>query len=332
MRLAAQQKMGFYPVKPSTVDLVCQSLTLTNPEKTTILDPCCGMGDALGRFGENLNIPKENRYGIELDENRAEQATPHGNILHASFFGTRIVSVRSLSLAWVNPPYENEIKQHPNDKAKPLEVSFIEHVADYVENDGIIILHCPLDRITSVVEHAFFLVCHDCTLVTLPQNLRPYREALLIGKKRAIVSTYALTRDIRHSSEIPKLTLPEGKRFKVFEQREPTNEEVVASLNKAGFMKVFRQKKVKPVLEPVLPLGPGHLGLVLASGLIDGQFEPQGAEPHVVRGVAYKKNIKVKDEVEVNEDGKRTETVVWRENISLKIRALTADGTITNIE
>ena len=81
-------------------------------------------------------------------------------------------------------------------------------------------------------------------------------------------------------------------------------------------------------MEPLLPLGPGHLGLTLASGLIDGLFHPPGWEPHVVRGVAYKENNLVSSEQEHHNDGTTTTTEVHRENIKLMIRALRPDGTI----
>lgn len=108
----------------------------------------------------------------------------------------------------------------------------------------------------------------------------------------------------------------------------PTDEEILACLEKAPFWKVFAPSKPKPKLRPVLAMGPGHLGLTLASGHLDGVLKPEGYEPHVVRGIAYKEDFLAKEESTESEDGKVTTTKTYRQNIKLKIRALTADGTI----
>lgn len=331
MRIEGHSKCGFYPVTPATIDLLCRSLNVIDPTKTYIMDPCCGKGVALGQLGSTLNIPKDNRYGIELDTARAEAAKEHGNILHASFFGTRIVAVQSLSLVWLNPPYVDEIKQHPEQERKALETSFVEHAARYVIRDGIMVLHCPLDRMTDTIKVAFFRACTDCMLVELPSELRPYREALLIGKKRAIVG-HSRWPEIKQVTSIPTLNVPTGVPFKTFVQVTPTDEEILDSIHAAAFMKQFTRKPKRDALEPLLPLGPGHLGLTLASGLLDGLFCPPGWEPHIVRGIAFKENELAKQESETNpETGKVTTTQVYRENIRLKIRYLTGNGTIGEI-
>lgn len=328
MRLPAQAKMGFYPVKPETIAMLCRSLQVKDPKNTFILDPCCGQGRALGQIGDTLGIPRENRYGVELDAGRAELAAEHGNILHASFFGVRMVRVQSLSLVWLNPPYEDEIKQEPEQERKYLEVSFIEHAARYVDHHGIMVLHCPDDRMIDQVKNAFFSACYDCYQVELPGELRPWRESLLIGKKRPLKENLTFNVTFKRVTEIPPLVVPAGRALSTFIQVEPTDQEVIDSVSAARFMQLFNRKIKRAKMEPLLPLGPGHLGLTLASGMLDGYFAPQGWEPHVVRGVAYKENQKVSSDTTTDDNGKTTTTEVHRENIKLQIRALRSDGTI----
>ena len=330
MRLEAQAKLGFYPVKSGTIEFVTRSLTVANPEQTRIIDPCCGAGEAIHQVATTLQVPPENVYGIELDEGRAEKAAgldPNYKIMNASFFNVRIVPVQSFSLAWVNPPYDNECKQG-DESGRALEWSFLNEIARYVVQGGIIMLHMPLDRISQGIKNGFHGACLDCKIIELPPDLRPYREAILVGKKRALIERSVFTADIPTVSEMPAWVVPAGEPIKTWQKFAPTDDEILKYINRSSWKKMFTAKKERTVLRPVLPLGAGHLGLTLASGLLDGYFAPEGWEPHVVRGIAYKTNDLVKEETEESESGKVTNTQTFRENIKLKIRAVTADGTI----
>lgn len=327
MRLAAQAKMGFYPVKPETINLICRSLKTEDPSKTFILDPCCGEGRALGQLGELLKVPHEQRYGVELDAGRAATAAEYGNVLHSSFFGARIVPVNAFSLVWCNPPYEDEIKQADSSGSRQLEIAFIQAVARLVTPNGVIIVHCPADRITPQMMTTFYSVAYQPCIVELPADLMPYREALLVGVKRPKPERETYLRDLRRVGTMPELVVPVGNPVKKFYQEDPTDEEIIESLETASFMRVFTHKVKPPKLRPVMPLGPGHLGLTLASGLLDGLLQPQGYEPHVVRGIAFKESQIAKTERETNpETGKVTVTETHRENIKLKLRILTSSG------
>lgn len=324
--------MGYYPCNPATINFVCASLRVADPTRTYLLDPCCGEGRALGQLGDNLGVSHEHRYGVELDAGRAATAAEHGNILQSSFFGARIVPVNSFSLVWLNPPYTDEIKQPESYGTRQLEIAFLSHAIRYVTPNGVVIMHCPLDRITPTMMSEFYSVCHDPVIVELPDKCRPYREALLVGVKRPKAERSAYVRDLRRVGSMPALVVPTGELIKKFIKVEPTDDELVASIDSAHYMKVFRQKQVKPKLRPVMPLGAGHLGLTLASGLLDGMLEPEGWEKHVIRGVAWKESELAKSDKEVDaESGKVTTTEVYRENIRLKMRVLTLNGEIHEI-
>lgn len=174
MRLEAQAKLGFYPVKPETIQFICRSLTVPAPEQTNLLDPCCGMGEALQSFTQTLGVP--------------------------------------------------------------------------------------------------------------------------------------------------------------IEKTAPTDEDVDKALLVAAWRKVFFEKKKLAPLRPLLPMGAGHLGLTLASGLLDGYFAPEGWEPHVVRGISTKEKQLAKTETEISDTGKETTTQTFRENFKLKVRAITGDGTLSTIQ
>lgn len=328
MRLAAQNKLGFYPCSAHTIDFICKQLTVACPEQTYLLDPCAGRGAALSHLGSSLGVPTKHLYGVELDSGRAEAAAEVlGNVLNASFFDVRIVPVQSFSLCWLNPPYENEPKQG-DERGLQMETSFLQTAARLTIQDGIVILHCPEDRITREVLQTAAGYLYDLHQIRLPQELRPYREALLVGKKRKDIERYVYHPEVTHTDAMPTWVVPPGEPIKKFEKTAPTDTEIEEALASSSLMKPFTQARKVTKLRPVLPLGPGHLGLVLAAGFLDGYTHPPGYEPHVVRGIAYKENKLAKEETTESEDGKETTTRTFRESIRLKIRAITGDGVI----
>lgn len=334
MRLAAQAKMGYYPVNPKTLSFITSKLTVNDPTKCMILDPCCGEGRALEYLATRLGVPRENTFGVELDDKRAEDSKQCvGTVLNASFFGTRIIPYDGFSLAWVNPPYEDEAKQADNsDHNRQLEVAFINRAAYHLVPGGVMLLHMPIDRITRSVMAAFYTLMDNCFIHELPDHCRPYREAVVVGvrRKKSVASHYVDKFATRACP--PELVIPNGDVIRKFYQDEPTDKELEASLSAAPFLSIFRRVPRATKMRPVMPLGAGHIGLTLASGLLDGYLEPAGWEPHVVRGVAYKEPELAKDETTVDEEtGKTTNTKTYRENIKLKIRAVTSSGDIVEI-
>jgi len=79
---------------------------------------------------------------------------------------------------------------------------------------------------------------------------------------------------------------------------------------------------------PPLPLGIGHVALLLASGHLNGIVEPEGMPGHVVRGTSRKRSF-VSDVTETeNTDGGITKRTTISEKIDLVIRIVDASGRI----
>ena len=73
MRPHGQTKLGFFPLPVAEAKRLKNWLTF--PERFSALDPCVGDGVA---FAQLLQDVACNRYGIEVDANRAEQARALG--------------------------------------------------------------------------------------------------------------------------------------------------------------------------------------------------------------------------------------------------------------
>ena len=115
MRLAAQAKGGFYPTPDRVVDMIADLIGTPsgyyyhNQETLRVLDPCCGVGDAVDRLAKRLHgasaIPVET-YGVELHSDRAENAARRlHRILAADLFRTSIAN-GAFSILYLNPPYD----------------------------------------------------------------------------------------------------------------------------------------------------------------------------------------------------------------------------------
>jgi hypothetical protein len=119
MRPHAKTKLGFFPLPVAEAERLRTCLTC--PAEFSALDPCVGDGVA---FTHLVRETRAHRYGIEIDCNRAEQAKSLGiDTLHADTIDIRCPP-ESLSLLYLNPPYDLEIGHTNNQR---LELVFLEH-------------------------------------------------------------------------------------------------------------------------------------------------------------------------------------------------------------
>jgi type I restriction-modification system DNA methylase subunit len=54
MRLAGQEKMGYYPTPASLLDAIASYLSADSAGPCRVLDPCCGEGEALAHIAAEL--------------------------------------------------------------------------------------------------------------------------------------------------------------------------------------------------------------------------------------------------------------------------------------
>ena len=190
MRLAAQCKLGFYPAAPQVIDALVKHLRVRPPdpekplESPHVIDPCCGEGSALAQIVETLGIGPQNAYAVELDAWRAERAKltlTGGHVLGpASFPGVQITG-QSFGLAYVNPPFDDEL-----GGGKREEQAFAERAARLLVPKGILVLVCPLSALSGNRELCGFFDAHfdEVCVYKFPDGHRPYNEVVVIGRKR----------------------------------------------------------------------------------------------------------------------------------------------------
>lgn len=333
MRYVAQAKQGFYPAAAEAVRQWAAHLRVEDPEKTTILDPCAGRGDAIRVLGEALGLPQRNVYAVELDAGRGvelKQTLPEGVCVQPADFCQMRAQAKTFSVAWVNPPFDDELGGGGREETR-----FVSHALRLVVPGGIVGLVLPktvLERSWATRE-LFNHWLDDVRVLEFPEEHRPYKEVVVTGKRRkeegATQHSYT---SIPMGTPMIEWPVPAGRRPSFFEKGGPTQEELQEALESSPLSKLFRTPKRAATPRPILPLSNGHVSLLLASGQVDGVVRPEGEPAHVVRGVTRKERYVAGTSTEETADGKSRTTVTTREKIVLAVRTVDEHGIIRSYE
>jgi len=331
MRLAAQVKGGFYPAHEEAVAHAASFLQAPIGESFTILDPCAGEGAALRQLSELLSCPPSMRYAIELDDRRAEclhEALPDAHVLApADFFGCR-VSFGCFSFIWLNPPFDYSYG------GRRVEEQFLWRATELLKPDGVLALVCPEDVVEEYSGARQYLARHyeQIRVIPFPQDHRPFNEVVVFGHKRqrpqAGQSEVLSSWDAALAPTDFHYCIPPGSGPRRFEKTEPTEPELRWILASSPLRSHLMSPPEADVPSPPLPLGIGHVALLLASGHLDGLVHLDGKPPHVVRGTSRKDSF-ISDVTDTeNEDGSTTTRTTISERIELVIRTVDATGRI----
>ena len=135
MRNAGRLKLGHYPLPVEEASNLRQLLIAPRP--FFAVDPCAGDGTAL------IEVTKDfaaQRAAIELDADRAADASARGiPTTHGSTFESHLPA-GSCSLLYLNPPYDVEIGNHSNQR---LELVFLDHCYAWLKTAGVLIFVIP---------------------------------------------------------------------------------------------------------------------------------------------------------------------------------------------
>lgn len=345
MRLAGQQKAGFFPIPPDVVDFMVKFLDIKPGTGThTILDPCCGRGAAVDQFAGLLGIKQENVFAIELDINCGEEARKlmsSAKILTpADFMGSKM-TFGCISLAWVNPPYDDEIGGGKREEAR-----FLAKVTDAIVRKGVLMLALPqpvLER-NYDIQRMLMTQFEDLLIVNYPEEHRHYRECVVFGKRRKEwVSAEAMnwrsaTKQYygEPDDKSPKFSVPTvAEPPRTFQRSQYLDHELFAAMQAGRLKKVFYPPNPKPVPRPGLQLSSGQRALVLAGGFLNRVLEVNDG-PILIKSSPYKESY-VKDCTEEEIYNERTgqsemkTTTIVSERICLKVRVLDQEGVIHDV-
>jgi Uncharacterised methyltransferase family (DUF6094) len=314
MRLAGRMRLGFFPLPAAEAKRIHRFLQFPN-HACPALDPCIGDGAA---FSQIASGEKVLRYGIELEANRAAAARVLVNdLLQGNCFDVQC-PVESLSLIYLNPPYDFELSEQGSQRMERL---LLEHVYRWLRPGGVLVLVIPAQRIgegSSVLSAQF----RDVRVyrLTAPESLR-YGQIALFGVRRTRYERERLqdseiTRArrwyeilVRNPDGIQPLpsepdhqyAVPAGERVRFVYRGLPLDqiEDLLArsSAYRQAAPILFAQEKESGG-RPLTPLHGGHVGLLCTAGMLNGVFGEGEA-----RHIANWQSIKTVDRTEEEEDG-----------------------------
>lgn len=217
-----------------------------------------------------------------------------------------------------------------------MEDQFLWRATEWLMPDGVMALVCPEDVVDehSEARQHFMRFYENVTLVPFPEAHRPFKEVIVLGHKRKRLDAEPdRLKDwqVWDSIQAPKgfrYRIPEGNGPRVFQKVQPTEPELEGMLVGSPLRSYLKSPPETPVPSPPLPLGIGHVALLLASGHLDGVVHPKGKLPHVVRGTSRKHSF-VSDVTDTeNQDGSTTTRTTISEKIELVIRTVDRTGRI----
>jgi SAM-dependent methyltransferase len=332
MRPHGKIKLGFFPLPVPEAERLKNCLAFAS--EFSALDPCVGDGVA---FAYLLEGTQARRYGIEIDANRAQQATRLGiDTMHANTMDVRCLA-ECLSLLYLNPPYDFETGQTNNQR---LELVFLEHTYRWLKPGGVLLFVIPQPQLKCC---ARILSEHFADLsvfkLTEPASVQ-YKQVAVFGvrrKRQQYLRDSALLDSVRWlemlaiKPDLETLGEESATRYEIpfsgpvtltnagipLDEVEDLLPES-AAYRQASRVLLPKQRDVRG--RPLTPLHGGHVGLLCTAGMLNGVFgEGEG------RHIAHWRSVKFTDHwEEQEEDG--TKILHDRERFSHELTLVFANG------
>jgi len=321
MRLAGKKKLGYFPLPAAEAERIRRFLNFP-VSGCSAVDPCIGDGGAFKAIAGDLQVI---RYGIELDAYRAEQARETAkHVIHGDALDVHC-PVESLSLLYLNPPYDFECGQSQNRR---LEQIFFEHCYRWLKPAGVVALVVPGDRLSVCGRVLAFHFKHKRAYRLGAAEATKYKQVVLFGVRRTrrecnqlsdteLSRAQSLIAEMsRKWEQLPVLpdcpdavySIPDSGPIELTHRGLPLDEIEHLLPKSAAYRQAARiLAPCRPQIKgrPVTPLHGGHVGLCAVAGLLDGVFG-SGEDRHI----AAWRSIKVTDcSEELEEDG----TIIRRE-------------------
>jgi SAM-dependent methyltransferase len=338
MRLEGQAKMGFYPTPPIVADQILNILDI-RPE-CCVLDPCCGEGAVLADFKRRFGVET---FGVELDAIRFEKAEKVADhVLNCDSVNELKAEKMSYDVLWENPPYDWDVTE---DDSQRLEKTFYKAHKGLVSPHGIIVFLIPFGVLQSCVNLLSRL--RELRVFAFPeQEYKVFKQLVIIGRQ------YLHTDEDENYKTNQKYLksiirdIPAETAYEILETTEQAalKGEKLYKVERTGNRVTFRSKRIDPeevyglvqtsklsgllgelqtiqtinTITPISPLTDGHLAMLLASGMMDGEFIGSDGDRYVVKG-----SVKsgVSESEELSEDGKAAK-ITQRTNYTIVVKSI----------
>ena len=292
-RLMNNVKMGYYPTDPDNIDLLLHGIQFPAGVTTNLLDPCCGCGKALRQLAQGNNCYT---YGVELDENRAQEAqTRLHRVGFGSFFHSRI-SHEAFHLLFLNPPYLSVLNE--NGGRSRHEKRFLIESLPFLTLGGLLIYIIPYYRLTPDICRILQDNFEDLSVWRFTDSeFKKFKQVAILGKRKhrdvepqdtSWLEQYGVMPDtIPYLADLPekKYAIPaQPLTVNTFKGEKFNQKELEQQLRRSdSFTQMMARSELDSgIKRPLLPLSISQIGLIGGSGMINGLI--QCDSPHIIKG------------------------------------------------
>ena len=324
-RLAAVEKMQFYPTSAADIYQICKRLVATG--NIRLLDPCSGKGTALAELHAHLKSSAKSvtSYAVELDVNRFEQCLLRfpNTTLNSDWFQV-VSSNEAVSLLFDNPPYDTEVVASDEDSNKKmrLEWNFLRNAENKLQAGGVHVLIVPQLIFANKRCASHLAAWYDNINIysVVPGETDKFNQVIFFGVMRAkrqepdeeTVAMILKTGEVRPISidtapivtyTVPPMRVPADKY--TFRKTVITRADTLALVGAVGAQTTAEYKKLdhpNKELEfvPVTPLKAGHVAAMVSSG----STPVMNLGSLIMRGMSGKTEIVKDAQGNILEDGR----------------------------
>ena len=318
-RLISQARMQYYPTPPSVAEAIARGLTRSAPGLIRVIDPACGEGTALCLATTGLGDPVD-RYGIELNLQRAQIArTKLTRTLHSDIRTTRVAN-HAFGLCVLNPPYDRDVAAQPDEATQRLELHFLQASLRYLAPTGVLVYLISDRRLSHRIANLLAYQLDRLRVFRFPaQEYARFRQIVLFGARKAkpyrddqsLHSLHAIHAGALIPPDLPPVLdppypVPTASRVPnlLFQNLAPDPEDIIHDIEHSGAYAATLQRlhpeRATQRLRPLMPLRRGHLALVLASGHLNNELveDPQTGTQLLVKGRTEKDVSRTEEEAE----------------------------------
>ena len=311
MRLAGQEKGGFYPLPPVMNKYITSTISMNVANGSgKILDPGCGEGTALIDLASKLNLVP---YGCELHEDRAYKAkdlvsTRYGDSAASRVIQDDMININTqrgaFHILYLNPPYDYD-KESGRE-----EYRWLKKLRPLLAPGGLLIWIIPERILSDKNVQKYVSSWFDDPVVYrfVHESYELFKQVVFYGIARKAAQRpspfrlKALRQLSQLGQELPQHPLFTNPLYKIggiriphkfwFRGLVPSIEVVKEELSNHGVrtrQDYITSLKPRPLvhLDPLIPLKIGHLASTIAAGHINNELIKATGGDVLIKGSVY---------------------------------------------
>ncbi|MGE3152100.1 MAG: DUF6094 domain-containing protein [Nitrospiraceae bacterium] len=317
MRTIARAKAGFYPTPDPVTRAISKLIQNPSRHPGRLCDPCCGLGQPASTLAQSLGLLS---FGIELERSRFQASKLLlTDTLRSDAFATTIQK-QSMSLVFLNPPYDDAGKRQRSEPA------WLRLLSPALQSGGVLVFILPEPRVTKEIRRYLATHFRQVAFFRFPHpEYLSFRQVVIFGMKTAsplqdrrridalaaeVIDYQSLEGDLTPLYAIPPQVVAGPIEFR---SHWVSPEDQLAEASAYG---IWQDPRIHdglhfPVTGPCIPLMPlrkGHLARMIAAGMLNNQTIATGPTCWIIKGFTDKTTRQLPPEQEEYETQKGRET------------------------